>query len=271
MLKRLTYLLAVLALALTLLPAAASVQAQSGNQWRMDFFNNPDWEGGPSLTQFATLINFNWGLGSPAPNVPVDNFTGRFTTDAWFYAGVYRFNILADDEFRLLIDGTVVFDTIGRGQSGKQQVFDVGIAQGTRRVQVDYRELTQNAYIFVDWQYVKDGVVAPPVNPPPALPAPPTGSTPWSQVPPSQSSVQTQFGDYTPCIQQGIHQSNCFQSDGAWNSPNLGSIQLEPQIQVWMNCEPADSDKTWVTDNRTNPVTTRSYRCSKTLAGYFPR
>ena len=90
-------------------------------------------------------------------------------------------------------------------------------------------------------------------------------------MPPSQSSVQTQFGDYTPCIQQGIHQSNCFQSDGAWNSPNLGSIQLEPQIQVWMNCEPADSDKTWVTDNRTNPVTTRSYRCSKTLAGYFPR
>ena len=108
MLKRLTYLLAVLALALTLLPAAGSVQAQSGNQWRMDFFNNPDWEGGPSLTQFATLINFNWGLGSPAPNVPVDNFTGRFTTDAWFYAGVYRFNILADDEFRLLIDGTGV-------------------------------------------------------------------------------------------------------------------------------------------------------------------
>lgn len=266
MIKRIVYLLLVLTVTFSPLVVVAPARAQSGNQWRMDFFNNPDWQGGASLTQFSTLINFNWGLGSPAANVPVDNFTGRFTTDAWFYAGVYRFNILADDEFRLLIDGTVVFDTIGRGQSGKQQVFDVGIAQGTRRVQVDYRELTQNAYIFVDWQYVKDGI-APPVIPP-AQPAPPTS---WSEVPPSQSSVRTQFGDYTSCIQQGIHQSNCFQSDGAWNSPNLGSIQLEPQIQVWMNCEPADSDRTWVTDNRTNPPTTRSYRCSKTLAGFFPR
>jgi hypothetical protein len=268
MMKRIAVLLAVLAVALSPLMVAAPVQAQSGNQWRMDFFNNPNWEGGASLTQYATLINFNWGFGSPAPNVPVDYFTGRFTTDAWFYAGTYRFSILADDEFRLIIDGTVVFDTVDRGQSGKQQVFDVGLAQGNHNVRVDYRELTQSAYVYVDWQFLKDGTPIPPSQPVP----PPSGNpTPWSEVPQSQTSVKTQFGDFTPCIQQGIHQSNCFQSDGAWNSPNLGSIQLEPQIQIWMNCEPPDSDKTWVSDNRTNPVTTKSFRCSKTLAGYFPR
>jgi hypothetical protein len=83
-------------------------------------------------------------------------------------------------------------------------------------------------------------------------------------VPPSASSVVTKYGDYTPCLQQNIHQSNCFVSDGAWDSPNLGSIQMEPQITSWNICV-ADT-----TEMYTNPNgQPQSYNCSKTLAGWF--
>ena len=83
-------------------------------------------------------------------------------------------------------------------------------------------------------------------------------------MPPSSSKVVTQYGDYTPCIQQNIHQSNCFVSDGAWDSPNLGSIQMEPQITSWNICV-ADTTETYTNPNG-QP---QSYNCSKTLAGWF--
>ena len=117
-----------------------------------------------------------------------------------------------------------------------------------------YREFTVDAYIYLSWLFLNGGTPPPP--PPPSSPYPP--------VPPSSSKVVTQFGDYTPCIQQNIHQSNCFVSDGAWNSPNLGSIQMEPQITSWNVCV-ADTTKTYTNPNG-QP---QSYNCSKTMAGWF--
>jgi hypothetical protein len=108
-------------------------------------------------------------------------------------------------------------------------VVDVPLGQGNSNVTVLYREFTQMAYVTVNWQLIKGGPA-----PTPVPPAPPAGQC----SPPSASSVQTRFGDYTPCIQQNIHQVNCFQSDGAWNSPNQGSIEMEPQITIWGNCPP---------------------------------
>jgi hypothetical protein len=231
------------------------VLAQSGNQWRIDFYNNPNWAGAPVYTQFNYQASSNWGTGSPGPNVPADNFTARFTTTAFFYSGVYRFTVTADDEFVLIIDGVTYMDTRGAGLSGKQMVVDVPMTQGYHNIQIDYREFTGNAYIFVDWSLL---------GAPPATPVPPTApNTPVN----SATSVQTRYGDYTPCIQQRIHQVNCFHSDGAWDSPNEGSIQMEPQIVVWGNCT-ANTVQTMQLYVNQPP---QSAACSKTEAGWFPR
>ena len=254
--KRLWSLVAVVALAVALLLPSQPATAQSGNQWRVDYYANTNWSGAPVYTQFANVINFNWGTGSPGPGVPADNFTALMTSNAYFYAGTYRFTILADDEVRLTVNGITIFDSTGAGLSGKTFVVDVPLAEGNSFVQADYREFTGSAYVSIDWQYLKDGTPTTPTTPPP-----PSN--------PSQSSVQTKYGDYTPCIQQGLHQSKCFQSDGAWDSPNLGSIEMEPQIQIWENCN-ANEVKNFVTDPNTNPPTERAFRCSKTEAGWFP-
>ncbi len=254
--KRLLFTSTMLCLCLILMVGLMPAMAQSGNSWRADYFNNPDWAGAPVMTGFFSFVSFDWGFGSPSPAVPADNFTGRFTTDAFFYAGTYNFSLIADDEMVLIIDGVTFLDTRGQGQSGKPFNIAVSMWQGTHRVEVMYREWTQTAYVFVNWAL--GGTPPPP---------PPTGPQ-FPPLPPSASSVVTQFGDYTPCLQQQIHQSNCFVSDGAWDSPNLGSIQMEQQIESWVVCTPPDQVSTFYVSPE---FPNRDYVCSRTLAGWFPR
>lgn len=230
----------------------AQAQTQIASLWRVDYFGNPDWAGAPASSQYVGAVAFNWGSGSPSPNIAADNFTARLSTETYFYAGTYNFSVLADDEFALFIDGGVIRDTRGQGQSGKTTVAPVAIAQGYHRIEVLYREWTQAAYLTVNW----------------ALPntATPTPGQAFPTLPTSVNTVQTKFGNFTPCRQQGLHQANCFVSDGAWNSPNLGSIQLEPPIQVWRPCAPADQVMTFYVNPQTPQ---KDYKCSKTLAGWF--
>jgi hypothetical protein len=246
-----------LTLLVCLLMAPAPAQAQSGNQWRVDFYPNLDWAGAPVYTQYSALADFNWGQGSPGPNMPNQNYTARMTTDAYFYAGTYRFTILADDEIRFSINNALYFDTIGQGQSGKAFSIDIPMSQGMSRILLDYRQYSGPGYIHFYWEYVKPDPSYP-VYTPPSQSAPPPVS--------SATSLATQFGDYTLCIRQGLHQSNCFQSNGQWNSPNLGSIQMEPQIVIWQQCQ-ADTEKTQRLYADRDPQLSK---CSKTEAGWFP-
>jgi len=134
------------------------------------------------------------------------------------------------------------------------------------KVRVEFREFTGSAYLYVNWEYIKPGSGTPVPAPTP----PPGKPLPVPMAPQSVTSLPTKYGAYTPCIQNNTHQSNCFVSDGAWNSPNMGSIQMEPQITIWGACEPPDSDVTWNVDPNSDPIKLRNFRCSKTLAGWFP-
>jgi hypothetical protein len=262
--KRLIPLVVIAALCLTALAGATPTAAQSGNVWRLDYYNNLDWAGSPVTTAFNSFISFNWGYGSPSPAVPVDNFTGRFTTDAYFYAGNYTFTLTSDDEVALIVDGVTLLDTRNAGASGKTFTVNFGMWEGTHHIEALYREYTQLAYVYINWAYGKPGTTPPP---PPTQPTP-VPPPPSNCAPQSASSVQTEFGNYTPCIQQGSHQSACFQSNGAWNAPNMGSIETEPQIVIWGNCTP-DSWTNFPISCDPN-VPQQSYKCSKTGAGWFP-
>lgn len=258
-------LVAALLAALVLVPSAYPkvATAQSGNTWTGFYYGNLDWAGAPVFTQSSQLVSFNWGYGSPSPNVPVDNFTATYKTSAYFYAGTYRFTLTADDEITLIVGGISYLDTRGQGQSGKTFTADVTIpTSGMQDVIVYYREFTQLAYAYVDWQLLKgdSGGGAPP---PPPTPAPPNQCSPQSA-----TNVKTEFGDYTPCIQQGEHQSACFQSNGQWNAPNMGSIETEPHIEIWGNCQPDSVTSFQVSCDPDVPL--KSYKCSKTGAGWFP-
>ena len=160
--KRLIPLVVIAALCLTGLGGATPTAAQSGNVWRLDYYNNLDWAGSPVTTAYNSFVAFDWGYGSPSPAVRPDNFTGRFTTDAYFYAGNYTFTLTADDEVALIVDGVTLLDTRNAGASGKTFTVNFGMWEGMHRVEALYREYTQLAYVYINWAYTKPGTTPPP-------------------------------------------------------------------------------------------------------------
>jgi hypothetical protein len=270
--KRFLVVITVVAVAALLIFAGATTMSAAPQtntttaQWQMNFYPGLDWSGYPVYTQYSNSLNYNWGTGSPAPNVPTSYWSMSATVTAFFYGGQYQFTILADDEFILKVDNVTYMNTINQGLSGKTVVVTVPIAQGNHLVEIDFRQFTGPAYLYTSVTYVKPGPGYPtPTPPPPSRPLP-------APLPPASApSVQTKYGDFTACIQQGLHQADCFHSDGAWNSPDVGSIKMEPKIEIWGNCEPADTDVTWTVDTNPDPMITKDFRCSKTLAGWFAR
>jgi hypothetical protein len=258
--------------------AVQPLLAQNGNTWAVQYYNNPDWSGSPVAATYSSYIDFNWGTAPPAAGMSSTNWTATMTSSVVFNTGTYVFQMVADDEIVLQIDGLTYLSTVGAGMSGKTVQVSVSLTQGTHDLVVQYRQYSGTAYVYLNWAYVKPegGYTYNPLPVPmpagtPVTPAP--GSTPtpacdpwWSCSCPTQAtSVTTQYGDYTPCIQQNLHQANCFQSDGQWDSPDTGSIQSEPQIQVWANCTPSAYQCMQVACNQ-EPV---EVTCSKTAAGWF--
>jgi hypothetical protein len=111
-------------------------------------------------------------------------------------------------------------------------------------------------------QYIAPAPPPPPPNPPVYYYAPNPPVYYYAPNPPVYyaPSPATGYGDYTRCAQYRLHQSSCFVPNAA-NSPNLGSIQMEPGIQIWGSCS----------SGQTMSQSGTTYQCSKTGAGWFPQ
>lgn len=64
----------------------------------------------PLLTRTDSGIDFNWGLESPGPAVPADQFLGRWTGFVNLPAGDYKFGVTRDDGARVWVNGALVYD-----------------------------------------------------------------------------------------------------------------------------------------------------------------
>ncbi len=259
--------------------AFTPLSAQNGNIWNASFFSNPNWTAPAAMGMQSTYIDFNWGTVPPGPGMPATNWTATMTSSVYYYySGTYIFQVLADDEISLQIDGVTYINTIGAGMSGKTVQAVVPLSQGTHNLTVQYRQYTGTAYAYLNWAYVNPagGYIYTPLPTPmpsgtpvasPPGPTPTPACDPWWECscPSSAASVTTEYGDYTPCIEQDLQQTACFVSDGQWDSPNTGSIEMEPQIQVWGNCTPGAMQCMQLACNQ-EPV---QATCSKTAAGWF--
>lgn len=161
--------------------STASAAQPASAVWTAQFYNNIYLTGTPALeTQYETL-ELNWGTGSPAEEVDANNFSARFATDVYFEAGTYRFYLRADDAVQLRFD--FPFDnqpdisTFENPRPGETVSIDLDVAEGMRHVQIDYRELSGAASVYVSWQQVDDGSVP---TPPDFGAPPPQDETPWT-------------------------------------------------------------------------------------------
>jgi hypothetical protein len=121
--------------------------------WRGEYWSNRDLAGSPVLVRNDTSIAFNWGTGSPAGNIPVDNFSARWTRTAAFASGTFRFHAVVDDGVRVWVDDQLIIDG-WRDGAARELTGDLALAAGDHRVRVEYYEHTGLAQIHVWWEQV---------------------------------------------------------------------------------------------------------------------
>ncbi len=78
---------------------------------RADYFDNPDLSGTPLLTRVDPFIDFDWTFLPPAPNVPNQDISVRWTGRILAqYSETYTFYTYSDDGVRLYVDDQLLID-----------------------------------------------------------------------------------------------------------------------------------------------------------------
>jgi hypothetical protein len=120
----------------------------SSGIWYGYYYANTDLSGSPVYTQSYSTLDFNWGTGSPAPSVPVDNFSARWVTTRTFNAGYYTLTATADDGIRVYVDGTLVIDE-WQDQPATTYTSTLYLGSGNHTITVEYYEHTLYAVAAV--------------------------------------------------------------------------------------------------------------------------
>ena len=108
-------------------------------QFAGEYFANRTLTGPPVLTRNDSVIDFNWGDGSPAANIPVNEFSVRWSRTETLTAGTYRLTARADDGVRVIVDGTLAVDG-WLDQGPTTYTADVPLTAGAHTVVVEYYE-----------------------------------------------------------------------------------------------------------------------------------
>lgn len=141
-------------------PATPTAQLPSTGPWRAEYYNNGTLSGPPVLTRQEQAIDYNWGTGSPAPQVQPDLFSARWTRSVELPAGNYRFRMVVDDGGRLFVNGHTLIDA-WKEQGPTAYTGDIYLPGGPITVQMEYFERNQNATAQLSWERI-DGQQPPP-------------------------------------------------------------------------------------------------------------
>lgn len=89
---------------------AANLRGPNGEPGlKAEYFANKTLAGAPVLTRVDPEVSFDWGMMSPAPGIPADDFSARWTGKLVVTtSGKYRFGAIADDGVRVYLDGKLI-------------------------------------------------------------------------------------------------------------------------------------------------------------------
>ncbi len=138
-------------LLLVLIPLSAQAAPLKNISWRAEYYDNASLSGQPKLTRYEDSINQDWGLCSPAPEIPCDYFSARWTITRHFEKGTYLFLLTVDDGARVWLDGQLVIDAWNIGHKDKFKTRVYVETAGDHEVQVAYFENTGKALINLEW------------------------------------------------------------------------------------------------------------------------
>ena len=86
------------------------VEGTNKSGMKGEYFDNMNLEGKPALIQNDSMVNFNFGTGSPAPGLPKDHFSIRWTGKIIPPDTIHQIGISTDDGGRLYVDGKLLIN-----------------------------------------------------------------------------------------------------------------------------------------------------------------
>ena len=162
-------------------------------EWKGEYWSNQTLQGAPVLVRNDPAVDFNWGAGAPAAELPTDGFSVRWTRELTFTPGVYRLHATADDGIRVYVDGTRVINEWH--DSSGTQVYTVDVPlNGRHQIKIEYYEHGGQASVKFWWQRQGD---LPTVTPTPTRTPTPT-STPTRTPTPTSTPTRTPTPTSTP-------------------------------------------------------------------------
>jgi hypothetical protein len=104
--------------------------------WLGEYFDNRNLDDDPVLVRNDEVIDFNWRSGSPGDEIPVDNFSARWTRTVEFEEGIYHFRVRMDDGARLYVDDQLAVDG---WQDGTNRVLtaDLAMSEGEHELRLN--------------------------------------------------------------------------------------------------------------------------------------
>lgn len=120
--------------------------------WRAAYYDNRTLSGPAEIIRNDIDIDFSWGTGSPAPQIPPDNFSARWTRIVSFDAGTHRFHAQADDGVRVWVADHLIIDEWHTSTGETDYVADIYLSSGSREVRVEYYEAGGKAEVHVWWE-----------------------------------------------------------------------------------------------------------------------
>ncbi len=131
--------------------------------WLGEYYNNMQLSGSPALVRDDSQIDFDWGTGSPAPQINNDNFSVRWTRQVNLNPGRYRFETTTDDGVRLWVNGQIVIDR-WYDQAETTYYAEIDVPGGATSIKMEYYENAGMAVAELHWQPVGGTTPPPPQN-----------------------------------------------------------------------------------------------------------
>ncbi len=115
------------------------------------YYDNMTCWGEPVVRRREAVIDSDWGLGSPFPQVPADHFSVCWTGAMQVPSdGMYILEASADDGIRVWLDDVQIAEAWGR--QGLQELrLPLHISAGGHTIRVEYYDLEGSARVRVRW------------------------------------------------------------------------------------------------------------------------
>ncbi|NJN54887.1 MAG: hypothetical protein HC804_09105, partial [Anaerolineae bacterium] len=130
---------------------STSQQAHAQTSWHVRYFNNTTMSGDPVVSRYEDKVFYDWGEGSPAPGVDVDNFSARWEGNIYLdKSTVWRFVTTSDDGIRVFINNSPIIQAWYDTQAHTTTT-DIYLAAGNYPVRVEYYDAGGSAVAQFSW------------------------------------------------------------------------------------------------------------------------